>query len=69
LEKQNVIKNQVETTGETETEEIKQENYNPLREHVQLEVEERVTCQVNKEGDISKFEVKGVIYLTLTDPK
>lgn len=34
-----------------------------------MEIDERVTCQVTKDGDIEKFELKGVLYLTLTDPK
>lgn len=34
-----------------------------------MEVDERVTCQVNKDGDIEKFELKGTVYLTLTDSK
>lgn len=34
-----------------------------------VEVEEKVNCSVNKEGDIDKFEVKGIIYMTLNDPK
>ena len=34
-----------------------------------MEVDEKVTCQVNKDGDIEKFELKGTVYLTLTDNK
>lgn len=34
-----------------------------------MEIDERVTCQVTKDGDIEKFELKGILYLTLTDPK
>lgn len=34
-----------------------------------VEVEEKVNCSVNKDGDIDKFEVKGIIYMTLNDPK
>jgi len=42
---------------------------NPLLENVVLEVEEKVGCQLNKDGEINKFEVKGILYLTLSDPK
>lgn len=38
-------------------------------ENVVLEVEEKVNCSVNKDGDVEKFEVKGIIYLTVNDPK
>jgi hypothetical protein len=42
---------------------------NPLLENVVIEVEEKVGCQLNKDGELNKFEVKGIIYLTLNDPK
>jgi hypothetical protein len=45
------------------------ENYNPLTEHAIIEVDERVCCSVNKDGDIEKFELKGIVFLTLTDPR
>ena len=57
-----------EATGANEPEE-EPEAYNPLTENVQIEIDERVTCQANKDGDIDKFEVKGIICVTLTDPK
>ena len=28
-----------------------------------------MTCLISKDGDIEKFELKGTVYLTLTDPK
>jgi len=34
-----------------------------------MEIDERVSCSINKDGDIDKFELKGVLFLTLTDPK
>lgn len=34
-----------------------------------VEVEEKVSCSLNKDGDLDKFEIKGIIYLTLNDPK
>lgn len=42
---------------------------NPLLENIFLEVEEKVNCSVNKDGELDKFEVKGIIYVTLNDPK
>jgi hypothetical protein len=42
---------------------------NPLLENVVIEVEEKVNCSVNKDGDVDKFEVKGIIYMTINDPK
>lgn len=40
-----------------------------MTENVIMEIDERITCQVTKDGDIEKFELKGVLYLTITDPK
>jgi hypothetical protein len=34
-----------------------------------MEVDERITCSITKDGDIEKFELKGILYMTLTDPK
>jgi hypothetical protein len=42
---------------------------NPLLENVVIEVEEKISCSVNKDGELDKFEVKGIIFLTLNDPK
>jgi coatomer subunit delta len=42
---------------------------NPLLEKVVIEIEEKVNCSVNKDGELDKFEVKGIIYLTMNDPK
>jgi hypothetical protein len=42
---------------------------NPLLENVVIEVEEKVNCSLNRDGEISKFEVKGIIYITVNDPK
>lgn len=55
--------------GEKDEEEKQVESYNPLTENVLMEIDERITCQVTKDGDIEKFELKGILYLTLTDPK
>lgn len=43
-----------------------EEKVSPLKEGVILEVEEKLILEINKDGDLSKFEVKGVIFLTLT---
>ena len=42
---------------------------NPLAENVKIEVEEKVSCQVNMDGEVEKFEVKGVIFMGINDPK
>lgn len=42
---------------------------NPLLENVLIEVEEKVSCNVNRDGEVSKFEIKGIIYITVNDPK
>ena len=42
---------------------------NPLTENVLLEIDERVSCQVSKDGEIDKLLMQGVVYLTLTDPR
>jgi len=34
-----------------------------------MDIDEKVTCSITKDGDIEKFELKGIVYLTLTDPK
>lgn len=43
--------------------------YNPLSENVAVDVEEKINCTVTKDGDIEKFEIKGIIFLTVNDPK
>ncbi len=32
-------------------------------------MEEKVNCQINRDGEMGKFEVKGIIYITVNDPK
>lgn len=34
-----------------------------------VEIEERLSCTVNKDGEVDKFQLKGIIYLTINDPK
>ena len=67
LEKQQVITKQ-EIVNANEEEE-KAPEYNALTENVQMEIDERITCQITKDGDIEKFEFKGIVYMTLTDVK
>ena len=67
LEKQQVIQQQEPAQNVEEEKAV--ENYNPLTENALIEVDERVCCSVNKDGDIEKFELKGIVYLTLTDPR
>ena len=58
--------------GEETKEELAQNEpvaFNPLLENVAIEIEEKVNCSINKDGDVEKFEVKGIIYLTINDPK
>jgi len=42
---------------------------NPLLENVIIEVEEKLNCSLNRDGEISKFEIKGILYITVNDPK
>jgi hypothetical protein len=37
-------------------------------ENVLLDVEENVSCEIIS-GSVSSFEVKGVVYMTINDPK
>ena len=72
LEKLQVIQKeegQAEAGGQVAEEEKQAENFNPLTENIQLEIDERITCQIAKDGDIEKYELKGILYMTLTDPK
>lgn len=43
--------------------------FNPLLENMMVEVEEKVNCLLNRDGELNKFEVKGIIYITVNDPK
>ena len=43
--------------------------FNPLLENVVIEVEEKVNCSLNRDGELAKLEVKGIIYITVNDPK
>jgi hypothetical protein len=36
---------------------------------VEVEIEEKVSCQVNMDGEVEKFEIKGAAFMTLNDPK
>ena len=68
LKKENLFSKPQEAFAE----EVKAESVmsvNPLLENVVIEVEEKVNCSLNRDGEISKFEVKGIIYITVNDPK
>ncbi len=56
-------------TGAIEETKVEAIAVNPLLENVIIEVEEKVICNVNRDGEVSKFEVKGIIYITVNDPK
>jgi hypothetical protein len=38
-------------------------------ENVVIEIEEKVNCSINKDGELDRFEIKGIIFVTLNDPK
>ncbi len=68
LKKENLFSKPQEAFAE----EVKAEpvmSVNPLLENVVSEVEEKVNCSLNRDGEISKFEIKGIIYITVNDPK
>lgn len=44
-------------------------HYNPLAENVVIEIEEKVNCSLTKDGELERFEVKGIIYFNLNEPK
>ena len=50
-------------------EEQKASTFNPLLENIVIEVEEKVTCSVNKDGEMDKLQIKGAIFLTINDAK
>ena len=55
---------------ETKSEQVEQPiAVNPLLENLMIEVEEKVNCSLNRDGELNKFEVKGIIYITVNDPK
>jgi hypothetical protein len=40
-----------------------------LTENILMEIDEKVSCQISKDGELEKFELKGIVYVTLTDQK
>ena len=52
-----------------EEQKVEEPAFNPLLENVLVEIEEKVNCQLNRDGELNKFEVKGIIYITVNDPK
>ena len=69
----NVLKKEGETieigkNKDKEKEDVK-EVYNPLAEAVNIEVAEKISCKLSKDGELeNKFEIKGNIYLKINDP-
>jgi hypothetical protein len=50
-------------------EEKKEEFVNPLEEPIKIEIEEKIKCELTKDGDLKKFDVKGEGYMTVTNPQ
>jgi|LauGreDrversion4_2_1035121.scaffolds.fasta_scaffold276509_1 hypothetical protein len=50
-------------------EEVKEEFVNPLEEPIKIEIEEKIKCELTKDGDLKKFDVKGEAYMTVTNPQ
>ena len=71
LQKEKIFSGKPQEVFSVAPEEEKQESLpvNPLLENVAVEIEEKVSCTLNRDGELSKFEVKGIIYLTVNDPK
>ena len=71
LQKEKLFSAKPQDAFPSQVEEVKAEvpAFNPLLENVLIEVEEKVSCNVNRDGEVSKFEVKGIIYITVNDPK
>lgn len=42
---------------------------NPLEEPILFELEERLKCELTKDGDVKKIDVKGEGYLTVFNPQ
>jgi hypothetical protein len=43
--------------------------FNPLNAAVDFKISERISCELDKEGKMKKFSVKGEITFTINDPK
>ena len=71
LQKEKLFSAKPQDAFPSQVEEAKTEApaFNPLLEHVLIEVEEKVSCSISKDSELSKFEVKGIIYVTVNDPK
>jgi len=52
--------------------EVKEENNeeftNPLEEPIKIEIEEKIKCELTKDGDLKKFDVKGEGFMTVINP-
>ncbi len=54
---------------EEEAEVNKEEFVNPLDEPILFEIEERLKCELTKDGDVKKLEAKGEAFLTVFNPQ
>ena len=68
LKKENLYQKPQDAYAE-ESKAVHEPAFNPLLENVIIEVEEKVNCSVNKDGDVDKVEIKGIIFMTINDPK
>lgn len=50
-------------------EEKKEEFINPLEEPLKIEIEEKIKCELTKDGDLKKFDVKGEAFMTVINPQ
>lgn len=68
--KENLLKDtQVKEIEKEEKLTQKQEEFvDPLAEPIQFDIEERLKCEITKDGDVQKIEVKGEGYLTVLNP-
>lgn len=41
---------------------------NPLKSPVDIDIIEKISCQMTREGNMNSFEINGEIYLTFYDP-
>jgi len=57
-----------EILQEEEGTSAKKLEYNPLQAAVLVEFEEKLVCTVQRDGDLSGFEVKGDLFITVRDP-
>ena len=52
-----------------EIEEIEEKEYNPLSEEIVLTINEKISGKINSEGEYTFFELKGILYILIKNPK